>query len=163
MHIDASGPPRYHRAIMMPATDTLTKIFAAAQQEARRLNRDFVGTEHLALALLDVDDSDAGRVLRLMNVEGGYIRNVLAHAVPAGAEPPVVTGDLPLSPKAQRLISNAIVAAQAAGRERISTCFLLASLLAEAAGVVCESFRRGGVDGGELIKALRQREVSAEP
>jgi ATP-dependent Clp protease ATP-binding subunit ClpC len=147
---------------MLTATDTLTKTFAAAQQEARRLNQDFVGTEHLAVALLDGDDSEAGRVLRLMNVEGGYIRNALAQTLPTGTEPPVVTGDLPMSPKAQRLVTNAIVAAQAAGRAKVSTRFLLAALLAEAAGVVCESFRRGGVDAGELVKALRTRDVTEE-
>jgi hypothetical protein len=36
---------------MQHATDTLTKIFANAQDEARRLNQDFVGTEHLALGV----------------------------------------------------------------------------------------------------------------
>jgi ATP-dependent Clp protease ATP-binding subunit ClpC len=147
---------------VLPATQTLTNIFAAAQQEARQLNQDFVGTEHLAMALLDADDSEAGRVLRVMNVESGYIRNALAHALPAGKDPPVVTGDLPMSPKSQRLVSGAIVAAQAAGRGRVSTRFLLAALLAEAAGVVCESFRRAGVDAAELVKALKQRDVTAE-
>ena len=147
---------------MRSGTQTRTKIFAAAQQEARRLNQDFVGTEHLAMALLDADDSEAGRTLRLMNVEGGYIRNVLGHALPAGKEPPVVTGDLPMSPRAQRLLTNAVVASQAAGRANVSTRFLLAALLSEAAGAVCESFRRGGVDAAELVKALREREVTAE-
>ncbi|MEO6436323.1 MAG: Clp protease N-terminal domain-containing protein [Tepidisphaeraceae bacterium] len=138
------------------------KIFASAQQEARALNQDFVGTEHLALALLERDDSEAGRVLRLMNVEGGYIRNALAHTLPGGKEPPIVVGELPMSPKSQRLVTGAIVFAQAAGREKVSTRFLLAALLSEAAGVVCESFRRGGVDAGELTKALRERDVAAE-
>src|SRR5262245_29588685 len=107
-------------------TETLSQVFSAAQQEARQLNQDFVGTEHLAMALLDRDDTEAGRVLEQMNVQAGYIRNALAHTLPAGKEPPIVTGQLPMSPKVQRLISNAAVTAQASGREKISTRLLLA-------------------------------------
>jgi ATP-dependent Clp protease ATP-binding subunit ClpC len=147
---------------MQHATDTLTKIFANAQQEARRMNQDFVGTEHLAMALLDLDDSEAGRILAQMNVESGYVRNQLQHALPSGKEPPVVSGNLPMSPKSQRLVTNAIVTAQAAGQAKVSTRFLLAALLAEASGVVCETFRRSGADAAELVKALRERKVTAE-
>src|SRR5205085_323512 len=61
-------------------TETLARVIANAQAEARRLNQDFIGTEHLAMALLDLDESEAGRVLAQMNVESGYVRNALAHA-----------------------------------------------------------------------------------
>ena len=144
-------------------TDTLSKIFTNAQSEARRLNQDFVSTEHLAMALLDQDDSEAGRVLAQMHVESGYVRNVLAHTLPSGQEPPVVTGNLPMSPKAQRLISNAVVAAQQGGAAKVSTKHLLWALLSEAQGVVCESFRRSGADATELVKVLGSKQVAAEP
>ena len=147
---------------MQHATDTLTSIFAAAQQEARRLNQDFVGTEHLAMALLDAEDSEAGRILAQMNVQPGYVRNQLMHALPAGKEPPVVSGQLPMSPKSQRLVTNAIVTAQASGKQKVSTRFLLAALLNEASGVVCETFRRSGADANELVKALHNRDVTPE-
>ena len=143
-------------------TETLTRVIANAQGEARRLNQDFIGTEHLALALLDADESEAGRVLAQMNVQSGYVRNALAHALPASKDPPVVTGKLPMSPRAQRLVTNSIVAAQAAGKAKISTRFLLAVLIAEASGIVCETFRRSGADGPELAKALRERDVTPE-
>jgi ATP-dependent Clp protease ATP-binding subunit ClpC len=144
-------------------TDTLSKIFANAQQEARRLNQDFVGTEHLAMALLDQDDSEAGRLLRQLHVETGYVRNVLGHTLPAGKEPPVVHGNLPMSPKAQRLVTGAVVAAQQARSEKVTTRHLLSALLAEAQGVVCESYRRSGADAAELVKAMKNKDVVAEP
>ena len=143
-------------------TDTLSKIFTNAQAEARRLNQDFVGTEHLAMALLDQDDSEAGRLLAQLHVESGYVRNVLAHTLPSGKEPPVVTGNLPMSPKAQRLISNAVVAAQQTGAAKVSTKHLLWALLNEAQGAVCECFRRSGADSAELVKALATKQVVAE-
>jgi ATP-dependent Clp protease ATP-binding subunit ClpC len=149
--------------VYLPLTETLARVIANAQAEARRLNQDFIGTEHLALALLDVDDSEAGRVLAQMNVQAGYVRNSLLHALPSATEAPVVTGRLPMSPKAQRLVTHAIVAAQAAGKSRVSTSILLATLLAETSGVVCEVFQRSGAQGAELIKALKEKDVPAEP
>jgi ATP-dependent Clp protease ATP-binding subunit ClpC len=146
-----------------PTTQTLSYVFTAAQAEARRLNQDFVGTEHLALALLDRDDTEAVRVLEQMNVHAGYVRNALAHALPAGKEPPIVTGQLPMSPRVQRLVSNAAVMAQAAGKGAISTRQLLAALVEENKGIVCEAFRRSGADGAELVHALRDRDVTPEP
>ena len=53
--------------------------------------------------------------------------------------------------------------AQAAGKPKISTRFLLSVLIAEASGVACEAFRRSGADGAELAKALRERDVAPEP
>lgn len=149
--------------VYIPLTATLAKAIANAQLEARRLNQDFISTEHLALALLDLDDSEAGRVLAQMNVQSGYVRNALLHTLPAGKESPVVTGMLPMSPKAQRLLTHAIVAAQAAAKPKVSTSMMLATLLAETSGVVCESFRRSGADAAELVKALKERDVVPEP
>ena len=145
-----------------PATDTLTRIFSAAQSEARSRNQEFVGVEHLALALLDDENSEAVRILRQMNVESGYVRNVLGHALGNGAEPPIITGDLPMSPKAQKLVTKSVVSAQGSGRAKVSTRDLLCSILSEAGGVVCESFRRSGADTDELARALRDKDVTAE-
>jgi ATP-dependent Clp protease ATP-binding subunit ClpA len=95
--------------------------------------------------LLDLDDSEAGRILAQMNVESGYVRNQLQHMLPTGKEPPVVSGQLPMSPKSQRLVTNAIVTAQAAGQAKVSTRFLLAAPAGRSEpGVVCETFRRSG-------------------
>jgi len=160
--VDAVRIARYHRAMLQPATDTLHQIFTSAQLEARRCNQEFVGIEHLAMALLDDDDSEAVRVLQQMNVSSGYVRNELAHVVPGRKEDPVITGNLPLSPKVQRLINTALVASQAAGREKLSSRFVLSAMLAEASGLVCEAFRRDGGDSNELARALRERDVTPE-
>ena len=145
-----------------PSTETLAKIFSNTQLEARRLNQEFVGIEHLAMALLDDDNSEAVRVLTQMNLSTGYVRNTLAHALPQGAEPPIVTGNLPLSPKVRRLITDAICASQAAGQAKLSSRYLLSTMLSDASGVVCDAFRRNGADTNELSRALRERDVTPE-
>jgi ATP-dependent Clp protease ATP-binding subunit ClpC len=148
--------------MLQAATNTFTEILAGAQREARQRNQEFVGIEHVALALLDDEKSEAVRALRLMNVESGYVRNVLGHTLPSGKEPPIVTGDLPMSPKAHRLVGNALVAAQTSGAAKASSRHLLTALLSEATGVVCESFRRSGADPAELTRGLRNRDVPDE-
>jgi ATP-dependent Clp protease ATP-binding subunit ClpC len=148
--------------MLPPATETLHKILNTAQNEARNCNQEFVGIEHLALALLDDDNSEAVRVLQQMNVSSGYVRNALSHVLPGGKEPPIITGDLPLSPKVQRLINSAIVIAQSTGQLKLSSRHVLAAMLAEASGIICESFRRDGGDPFELAKALREREAAPE-
>jgi ATP-dependent Clp protease ATP-binding subunit ClpA len=82
--------------------------------------------------------------------------------LPAGKEPPVVTGDLPISPKAQKLITKAIVSANQSGQAKVTSRQLLCAILEEAGGVVCESFRRSGADAAELARALRDKQVTPE-
>ena len=64
---DRPSTPRRTPAIIAAGvylnfTETLTKVIANAQHEARRLNQDFIGTEHLALALLDQGFHLGGRI-----------------------------------------------------------------------------------------------------
>src|SRR5689334_12937102 len=112
-------------------TEHLSQALSQAQQEARSLNQEFVGTEHLLLALLSVGDSEALAGLKLAGVERDALRTRLTESLPRGAQPPVVTGDLPFSPNAQRAINTAVVKAQSSGASHVSTRMLLVALLDE--------------------------------
>src|SRR5947207_1499858 len=111
-------------------TQTFRLALQSAQSAARQLHQDFVGTEHLMLGLLGTD-GDAARAMRSAHADPAQVNTALRAALPCGAEPPVVTGDLPLSPKAQRIVNGAIVKAQAMRVTQVSTRFLLLSLLDE--------------------------------
>src|SRR5688572_19833686 len=94
-------------------TDRLRLALDKAQEEARGLNQDFVSTEHLLLGLIGAgEDSEAGAGLKLASVGLGELRDALIAALPRGGESPVVTGNLPLSPKARRVVNAALVKAQ---------------------------------------------------
>jgi ATP-dependent Clp protease ATP-binding subunit ClpC len=127
-----------------------------AQGEARVLNQDFVSTEHLLLALLDTDGSEAVAGLRLGGVERGELRKKLLAAIPRGADAPVVTGTLPLSPKAVRAVNGALVKAQSAGAPRVSSRLLLCSLLEECETAVRSAMRGAGADLDHLQRVLVQ-------
>jgi hypothetical protein len=82
--------------------------------------------------------------------------------LPRGAEPPVVTGDLPLSPKAQRVINGALVKAQSLREPRVSTRLLLLSLMDDVPPAVRSALDGCGVDTDTLATQLAERPASAE-
>jgi ATP-dependent Clp protease ATP-binding subunit ClpC len=137
-------------------TDHLRRALAEAQQEARRLNQEFVGTEHLLLGLLSVGDTEALAGLTLAGVERDALRTRLTESLPHGAQPPVVTGDLPLSPNAQRAINAALVTAQSTGASHVSTRMLLVALLDECQTLVRPAMRAVGADLDHLHRVLVQ-------
>jgi ATP-dependent Clp protease ATP-binding subunit ClpC len=137
-------------------TDNLRRALDKAQDEARALNQDFVGTEHLLLGILEVEDSEAVAGLRLANVGLRELREKLVEVLPKGAEDPVVTGSLPLSPKARRVVNGALVNAQTAGLSRVSSRMLLVSLLDDCETVVRSVLRGVGADIEHLQRVLVQ-------
>ena len=144
---------------MMPGmreaiTATLRQVFQSAQEEARAHNQEFVGTEHLFLGLIRCQECEAEHVLREQELEPSQLRAVVQRGLPRGSEPPVIMGDLPLSPKAQRVINGAIVKAQALREAKISTRYLLLSLLDDPETLVREAIDDGGGDVNQLRQAL---------
>ena len=138
-------------------TTRLRSALDKAQEEARGLNQDFVSTEHLLLGLIGAgDDAEAVNGLRLANVGLGELREALVAALPRGDEAPVVTGHLPLSPKARRVVNAALVKAQTQGLPRVSSRTLLVSLLDECEPVVRTAMRGVGADLDHLQRVLVQ-------
>ena len=127
-----------------------------AQTEARALNQDFVGTEHLLLGLLATDGSEAVAGLRLAGVDQAELRERLVGALPHCAENPNVTGALPLSPKAQRAVNAALTKAQGAGSPSVSSRMLLVTLLDECETAVRSALRDAGADLDHLHRVLVQ-------
>ena len=80
--------------------------------------------------------------------------------LPVGKEPPVVTGPLPLSPKAKGAIDAALTRADRTHSPKLSTRLVLLALLEEKQSDVAEAFAAEGVDVGQLARALA--EYSAE-
>ena len=137
-------------------TDRLRAALDQAQDEARSLNQDFVSTEHLLLGLLHTDDCEAVAGLKLAGVSPAELHRNLASALPRGEEAPVVTGNLPLSPKARRAINDAVVKAQSTGSPRVSSRLLLVSLLDDSEAVSREAMRDAGTDLDHLQRVLVQ-------
>lgn len=136
-------------------TKTLSAALLHADEQARQLGQEFVGTEHLLLGIVVGKSGDAYRALEAeTNVE--QLPPALKRALPSAAEPPLVTGRLPLSPKAQRAIKTAISLAQAASLPSVSTRFVLLALLSDRESAVGQLLSESGADL-ESLRGVLQR------
>jgi ATP-dependent Clp protease ATP-binding subunit ClpC len=142
-------------------TDTLAVALLHADEQARKFGHDFVGTEHLLMGILIGKSGDAFRSLQAeTNVE--QLLPELISALPEGGTHAAITGRLPLSPKAQRVVNTAISEAQAAGQSAVSTRFLLLALLGESDSAVSEILTDSGADLDELQGLLSRPNGNAE-
>ena len=142
-------------------SQTLATALRQADAQARQLNQEFVGTEHLLLGMLATAESVAHRAIKA-TASPGTLRQAVLQSLPRGAEAPLVTGRLPLSPKAQRAISTAMAAAQAEGEPSVTTRLLLRALLEDEQLSVCQALRRSGADLEQLMLQLSQKPAEVE-
>jgi ATP-dependent Clp protease ATP-binding subunit ClpA len=142
-------------------TATFRQTLDQAHREARQLNQDFIGTEHVVLAFLAVPASEAGKALNAAIVADELCR-WLINKMPKVRKPPVVVGRLPASPKLTALINTAIVKAQAAGQTGVSTRFLLLAILEDDGGVIRQALSACGGDWDDLVRTLEQWSEPAE-
>jgi ATP-dependent Clp protease ATP-binding subunit ClpC len=147
---------------MQTLTDNARKVLDQAQAEARALNQEFVGTEHLLLAVLHVPGTQALRILRQQHVDKDALRSQLLSVMSYSDNAPVVTGPLPLSPKAQRVVNAALVMARSLREPKLSTRVLLLSLMDEQGTPFLKALRETGADVEQLLRILAEKPSDAE-
>ena len=145
-----------------PLSTAAKAALEAAQHEARSLNQEFVGTEHLLLGVSAGSGTQATRLLRQYHVDRDALRTQIRSTLPFSETPPNVTGQLPMSPKAQRVVNAALVMARSLRENVISTRLLLLALLDDARGGVLQTMKSGGTDVEGLLKALAEKQAEAE-
>jgi len=101
-------PARYYVLMHQPLSNAAKAALEAAQQEARSLNQEFVGIR-APLAWYHRRKRHArDALLRQYHVDRDTLRAQIRSTLPFSENPPNVTGQLPLSPKAQRAINSAL-------------------------------------------------------
>ncbi len=124
-------------------TDRAREVLTQAQDEAQRFNHVYIGTEHLLLGVLRVEDGLATRVLRELGVEPRKVRAVVEFIMQRGDRP--VAGEVGLTPAAKRVIELAIDEARRLGHRYIGTEHLLLGLVREGEGVAAGVLESLGV------------------
>ena len=117
------------------------RVLTLAQEEAQRLNHNYIGTEHVLLGLVREEEGVAARVLVQMGVSLGKMRSAIEYVIGPGEKPS--TGATGLTSRAKRVIELAIDEARQLGHNYIGTEHLLLGLLREGEGVaagVLDSF-----------------------
>ncbi len=114
-------------------TERARQVVVLAQDEARALKHNYIGTEHILLGLLREEEGLAARVLESLDVTVEEVRAQVARIVGQGDE--VTTGQIPFTPRAKKVLELALREALSLGHNYIGTEHILLGLVRENEGV----------------------------
>lgn len=124
-------------------TKRARRVLTLAQEEAQRLNHNYIGTEHLLLGLVREENGVAVRVLRDLGVDPKNIRERVERTVGRGQR--TMYGKLSLTPRTKRVIELAVDEARRLGHHYIGTEHLLLGLVRAGEGVAVDVLKGLGV------------------
>lgn len=144
-------------------TPKARQVLSLAQKEAERLHKPQISTEHLLIALIQLDGSVASRVLRELGLETNHVKSLVEKEIGFGEH----TGKIDLSPGMQQVIPYALDEARKKGQKAVGTEHLLLGLIrlsnCEAMnilsklGVTPEQIRR------QIDRVLRESKADSRP
>ncbi|HEY7730809.1 MAG TPA: Clp protease N-terminal domain-containing protein, partial [Gaiellaceae bacterium] len=114
-------------------TERARQVVVLAQDEARALKHNYIGTEHILLGLLREEEGLAARVLESLDITVEEVRAQVARIVGQGDE--VTTGQIPFTPRAKKVLELALREALSLGHNYIGTEHILLGLLREEEGL----------------------------
>src|SRR5437763_5522878 len=114
-------------------TERARQVVVLAQDEARGLKHNYIGTEHILLGLLREEEGLAARVLESLDITGEEVRAEVARIVGQGDE--VTTGQIPFTPRAKKVLELALREALSLGHNYSGTEHILLGLVRENEGV----------------------------
>jgi ATP-dependent Clp protease ATP-binding subunit ClpC len=100
-------------------TERARQVVVLAQDEARALKHNYIGTEHILLGLLREEEGLAARVLESLDITVEEVRAQVARIVGQGDE--VTTGQIPFTPRAKKVLELALREALSLGHNYIGT------------------------------------------
>jgi len=125
-------------------TKRARRVLALAQEEAQRLNHNYIGTEHLLLGLVREESGVAARVLKDLGVEPKALRKGVEEMIGRGQRK--VLGKIGLTPRTKRVIELAVDEARRLGHHYIGTEHLLLGLAREGEGIAVDVLKSLGVN-----------------
>ena len=138
------------------------RVMRQAQMEAQRLGHDHVGTEHLAIALAEVECRAQQILRRTFNTSGEDLRiRVEAQAAPAGGVQDSPPAGLPWSQRARKICDVARMIAESRGKQSVDTTILLFAIVTEG-GLGALVLRQLGVTTESLEKFMPQTDATEQ-
>lgn len=134
-------------------TEQARRVMSLAQEEARGLQHNYVGTEHLLLGLLGEDEGIAAKVLKKLGVEADAVRNKIESIVGRGKCP--VSGEVGFTGRAKKTIELAVKEARRLQHVSIGTEHLLLGLLHEGQGLAVSVLEGLKVDPKEVQRQVQ--------
>ncbi len=126
-------------------TERGRKIIIYAKEEAERRNNDYLGTEHLLLAILRDEDSVPINILKKMGLSIDEVRYEIERNLPTGSNL-ITFGEIPFTPRAKKVLELAIEEARLLGHNYIGSEHLLLGLIREDEGIAGKILRNLGAN-----------------
>src|SRR6266511_825000 len=132
------------RGVFERFTDRARRVIPLAQEEARRLNHNYIGTEHLLLGLLAEGEGVAAKALEGLGISLEAVRVQVQEIIGQGQAAP--TGHIPFTPRAKKVLQLSLREAMQLGHAYIGTEHILLGLIREGEGVAAQVLVRLGAD-----------------
>ncbi len=145
-------------------TDRARRVVVLSQEEARRLDHKYIGTEHLLLGLLAEEEGVAARALRAMDISLEAARSGVEDIIDPGDGAP--SGHMPFTPRAKKVLELSLREALQLGHNYIGTEHILLGLIREGQGVAAQVLEKLGADlvrvRQQVIEILSARAAEAQ-
>jgi hypothetical protein len=141
-------------------TDRARRVMVLAQEEARMLNHDSVGTEHILLGLIR-EGGVAVRTLASLGIGLEAVRRQVQEIIGLGQQAP--SGDIPFTPGAKKALELSLREARRLGRDHIGTGHILLGLISEGEGVAAQVLAKAGADLDQARMRIQADYPDQEP
>ena len=125
-------------------TERARRVVVLAQEEARLLNHNYIGTEHILLGLIHEGEGVAARALETMGIGLDSVRQQVVDIIGQGSQAP--SGHIPFTPRAKKVLELSLREALQLGHNYIGTEHILLGLIREGEGVAAQVLQKLGAD-----------------
>src|SRR5512139_153510 len=134
-------------------TDRARRVVVLAQEEARMLNHNYIGTEHILLGLIHEGEGVASKALESLGISLESVREQVQEIIGQGEE--VTAGQIPFTPRAKKVLELSLREALQLGHNYIGTEHILLGLIREGEGVAAQVLVKLGAD----LNRVRQQVI----
>ena len=147
-------------------TDRARRVVVLAQEEARMLNHNYIGTEHILLGLIHEGEGVAAKALESLGISLDSVRSQVEEIIGQGQQAP--SGHIPFTPRAKKVLELSLREALQLGHNYIGTEHILLGLIREGEGVAAQVLVKLGADLNrvrqqvlQLLSGYQGKETSA--
>jgi Clp amino terminal domain, pathogenicity island component len=141
------------RAMFERFTNRARRVVVLAQEEARMLNHNYIGTEHILLGLIHEGEGVAAKALESLGISLDAVRQQVEEIIGHGQQAP--SGHIPFTPRAKKVLELSLREARQLGHHYIGTEHILLGLIREGDGVAAQVLVNLGAD----LNRVRQQVI----
>src|SRR3954471_24985051 len=134
-------------------TDRARRVVVLAQEEARMLSHNYIGTEHILLGLIHEGEGVAAKALESLDISLEAVRAQVEEIIGQGQQAP--SGHIPFTPRAKKVLERSLREALQLGHNYIGTEHILLGLIREGEGVAAQVLQKLGAD----LSRVRQQVI----